>query len=51
MLCMPYKCYCAIVTWAGGSQAGLGQVLGVYLLLGWWDGVLWMTCVQSGWNV
>ena len=24
------------MTWAGGSQAGLGQVLVVYLLSGWW---------------
>ena len=44
----------AIVTWAGGSQAGLGQVLVVYLLLGW-DGVLldglcteWVEYVKDG---
>ena len=40
----------AIVTWAGGSQAGHGQVLVVYLLSGWWNSVL-LACVQSGWNM
>ena len=44
----------AVVTLAGGSQAGLGQVLVVYLLLGW-DGVLlddlctkWVEYVKNG---
>ena len=45
----------AIVTWAGGSQAGLGQVLVVYWLSGWWNCVLLdglcrerVECVKDG---
>ena len=43
------------MTLAGGSQAGLGQVLVVYLLSGWWNGVLlddlcteWVEYVKDG---
>jgi hypothetical protein len=38
--CHAELCGSTIVTWAGGSHAGLGQVLVVYSLSGWWNGVL-----------
>ena len=45
----------AIVTWAGGSQPGPGQVLVVYWHPGWWNVVLlddlcteWVEYVKDG---